>query len=389
MFAHPFKPSRGGVEELTHQLAMQLVTVGHKVTIIAPWQPGAVEWDQSVPYKIRRVKLNLFNLYGRRLLGKRLLGWSLFLRWLWAERPDMVVVNSVSAWLNLVGPVLRILQVPHVVFLHDGHCIRYICTYPEAMQVVQDAASVVCNSHTTAAQATLPNIKPSNVRIIHPGVAANRFMTGHPEVVRQSLGIGNRRMVLTVGRLVERKGQDTVIRAMRRIQEEVPDVIYVIVGTGPHEGPLRELATKFGVPVIFCGQVSDNELVNYYYASDVFVMPSRQIGDDDFEGFGIVYLEAGACGIPVIAGRSGGVEDAVLDHVTGLLVDPMNETEVSTSVVRLLTDPSLARLLGENGRKRVEDAFDWPLIAAAHEAVYWQAIVKHHERQRAGISVRH
>src|SRR5262249_14775190 len=131
-------------------------------------------------------------------------------------------------------------------------------------------------------------------------------------------------VILTVGSLVERKGQDMIIRALPLIANAVPGVSYLIVGDGPYKANLKTLVTSMGLQdrVVFTGRVSDEELPEFYALSDVFAMPSRACLDsNDVEGFGMVFLEAGATGKPVVAGRSGGIEDAVVDGVTGLLVD--------------------------------------------------------------------
>jgi phosphatidylinositol alpha-1,6-mannosyltransferase len=166
------------------------------------------------------------------------------------------------------------------------------------------------------------------------------------------------RILLTVGRLVERKGQDMVIRALPKIISHIPNLKYRIVGEGPYRTRLEQLAKELGVDtyVEFIGAVEDTELIREYKSCDLFIMPSRE-SPNDAEGFGIVYLEANACGKPVIGGRSGGVPEAVLDNQTGLLTNPTDVEEIANSVVRLLNDPLLAKRLGEQGKERVLKEF--------------------------------
>jgi phosphatidylinositol alpha-1,6-mannosyltransferase len=162
-------------------------------------------------------------------------------------------------------------------------------------------------------------------------------------------------VVLTVGRRVERPGHDLVIRALTALEEQ--SVRYVIAGTGPEEGRLRRLVEALGVRdrVLFTGHVPDEDLPGLYAACDVFVMPSRALGArDGIEGFGTVFLEAGACAKPVIGGWSGGVSEAVEDGVTGLLVDPHDPEALAEALRRLLRDPELRRRMGEAGRTRAE-----------------------------------
>jgi len=170
------------------------------------------------------------------------------------------------------------------------------------------------------------------------------------------------RIILTVGGLVARKGHDMVIRALPRLRQTVPDVMYLIVGDGPYRTQLETLAVALGVQdhVIFVGKVPGEYLPDIYALSDVFVMPSReQLNVCDVEGFGIVFLEANACGKPVVGGRSGGIPDAIIDGVTGLLVNPHDPEDIANALARLLTDGDLAVRIGRQGRLRVASDFNW------------------------------
>lgn len=174
----------------------------------------------------------------------------------------------------------------------------------------------------------------------------------------------NKKNILTVGRLVERKGHDVVIKALPLVLEKFPNVRYIIVGKGPMERGLKELVRSMVLnhSVEFCGEVKNID--DYYQNCDVFVMPSRFIEKKgDVEGFGLVFLEANFFGKPVIAGRSGGISDAVIDGVTGLLVNPEDSTEIANAIIKLLENHELARKLGEQGRKRVLEEFTWEKAA--------------------------
>jgi phosphatidylinositol alpha-1,6-mannosyltransferase len=176
--------------------------------------------------------------------------------------------------------------------------------------------------------------------------------------------LAGRRVLLTVGRLVERKGHDLVIRALPAILRAAPDTVYLVVGNGPTQDRLRALAAGSGVAasVVFCGAVPDRELAAYYTACDLFVMPSREVGGD-VEGFGITFMEAAACGRPSIGGRTGGCGEAVLDGATGLLVDPGSPDDLAAAVLSLLGQPDLARRMGAAARRRVVADFQYAQIA--------------------------
>ena len=169
--------------------------------------------------------------------------------------------------------------------------------------------------------------------------------------------------MLTISRLHDYKGHDKVIKTLPRLISKFTDIVYLIVGTGPYEECLRKLTDELKLDghVIFTGQVDDEILPLYYNACDVFIMLSREIYNEaKVEGFGIVFLEASACGKPIIAGRSGGIEDAVTDRVTGILVDPLDQDEIESAAEKILSDKNYAEQLGSNGVARIkEEKLDW------------------------------
>jgi phosphatidylinositol alpha-1,6-mannosyltransferase len=168
--------------------------------------------------------------------------------------------------------------------------------------------------------------------------------------------------VLTVGNLVERKGHDMVIRTLPKLIRRIPELTYLIVGNGTHRETLDRLAWEVGVRdrIVFAGHVDAADLPAVYALGDVFVMPSRvQPAECEVEGFGLVYLEANACGKPVIGGRSGGIPEAIVDGETGFLVDPEAADEIAQRLEAILTDRELAEGMGRRGRARVQAHFSW------------------------------
>jgi phosphatidylinositol alpha-1,6-mannosyltransferase len=208
---------------------------------------------------------------------------------------------------------------------------------------------------------------PDKVAVVVPGV--NRMFLerddGRALLIRDRFGLRGKKVIVTVSRLVERKGQDKVIEAMPGILDAVPDAVYLVVGDGPDRARLHSLASRLGVDnrVIFVGSVPYDEAPAFYSAADVFAMPNREM-PGDFEGFGIVFLEANARGLPVIGGRSGGAQNAVADGFSGYLVNPTDVDDVARRLIELLRDPELAQRLGENGRSRVKAEFSWDRAAA-------------------------
>jgi phosphatidyl-myo-inositol dimannoside synthase len=201
-----------------------------------------------------------------------------------------------------------------------------------------------------------------------PGVDELEFRPGAGDAeLRRRLGLSGRPVVVCVSRLVPRKGQDTLIAALPAIRRRVPDAALLIVGGGPYRKTLERMVADLGLTgrVVMTGSVPWRELPAYFDAGDVFAMPCRTRRRGlDVEGLGIVYLEASATGLPVVAGDSGGAPDAVLEGETGYVVDGRSVSQVADRVADLLADPEKGRELGSRGRQWVEDAWRWDLIAA-------------------------
>jgi phosphatidylinositol alpha-1,6-mannosyltransferase len=204
------------------------------------------------------------------------------------------------------------------------------------------------------------------VSVLHPGADVERFRPDLPTAeLRERHGLGDRPLIVCVSRLVPRKGQDVLIRAMRSIQRRAPDAALLIVGSGPYEARLRRLAEHAPTrSVTFAGEVSEEDLPRYYAAADVFAMPCRtRLGGLEVEGWGNVFIEAAACGRPVVVGDSGGSREALVHGETGLLVDGADAGGVADAVASLLEDPAYAQQLGKAGRARVEREHTWRRVA--------------------------
>jgi phosphatidylinositol alpha-1,6-mannosyltransferase len=207
------------------------------------------------------------------------------------------------------------------------------------------------------------------------GVEPDRFEPpSHASVddIRKRDDLVGRRVLLTIGRLVERKGCDLVLRAMKEIRRAVPEAVYVIAGSGDYAAHLRQLAAELDLQadtVRFMGPIHPDELTSYFTLGDVFVMPNR-IVDSDVEGFGLVFIEAALCGKPAIGGRSGGAVDAIVDGVTGRLVDPTSVGEVAAVAIDLLSNPALAGQMGAAGRNRALTEFDYRIVAPRLRAAF-------------------
>ncbi len=277
------------------------------------------------------------------------------------ERPQVTMLGSIDE--GQIALTLRDwLKLPFIVFAAGNEILDVIEEkWPKPMLALQTADRVVAISRYTASFVERAGVDPSRIEIVYPGYDTNRFRP-----------LQDRLVILTVGNLVARKGHDTTIRSLPRLLQLVPDVTYLIVGDGPYRSQLETLATELGIRnrVIFAGRLADEDLAQLYALCDVFVMPSRaQLDEKDVEGFGIVFLEANACAKPVIGGRSGGVPEAIVDGVTGLLVDPNDSGELADAIARLLTDREFANRLGQQGRERAVNEFSWRRAADSVQGI--------------------
>jgi len=227
---------------------------------------------------------------------------------------------------------------------------------------MQKADKIICINSYTAEMAgqAFPEIK-QKIIIINPGIE-NRAASDSQLITQigRKYNLHNKIILLSVGRLVKRKGFDKVIEAMPVMLKQVPNLVYVILGNGEEINNLKSKISnlKLEKNIIIITSAPDNEKNIWHDLSDIFIMPSRNI-DGDFEGFGIVYLEANLAGKPVIAGKSGGVGDAVVNGLNGLLVDPINTGEIASAVIKLAQNSELRQKLGEQGKKRAIDDFNW------------------------------
>jgi phosphatidylinositol alpha-1,6-mannosyltransferase len=236
-------------------------------------------------------------------------------------------------------------------------------------------------SNYSAAKLHELGLAPERISIIYPGVEWPATACSHNCISTQHAST-RKKTILTVGRLVLRKGHDRVIEALPNVLERVSDVEYVIVGGGTEEQRLRNLAKAVGVEaaVTFVGSVPHDVVQRYYEAADVFVHPNRQLENGDVEGFGIVFLEANACGLPVIGGNSGGTPDAIRHGITGFLVDPNSSAEIGDRIVELLQNDAMRKRMGEEGRKWAAQ-FKWSHAAELIDKLS-ETVSRSHSRGR-------
>ncbi len=209
-------------------------------------------------------------------------------------------------------------------------------------------------------------IDPAKIAVIANGVDLGEFFRGVPDESPFNGIAPDRKIILAVCRLVERKGLDRLIAAMPSVLAKIPEAHCVIVGEGPLMGELSEQIRRdaFGAHITLWGKASSDVLADMYRAAAVFALPCRTLADGDTEGFGLVFLEAGACGKPVVAGAAGGTIEAVIDQETGLVVEGGDPAQIANAIIRLLEDPALAHRLGEAGLRRARE-YSWQKAASS------------------------
>jgi phosphatidylinositol alpha-1,6-mannosyltransferase len=259
--------------------------------------------------------------------------------------------------------------IPYACYAH-GEEMNYAATSRELSwllrRVLRGAEVVIANSRNTAQllQETW-NLPQAKVELLHPGVDTHRFVpAGRDPALRRELGWTDRPVVLTVGRLQKRKGHDRMIEALALIKHTVPNILYAIVGEGEERHTLQELAAAAHLEphVQFMGEVADDQLVRCYQQCDLFVLPNRQVGAD-IEGFGMVLLEAQACGKPVVAGSSGGTTETMSIPQTGRVICCEEPHALAVLVSELLSNPAQLERMGAAARRWVLEHFDWDTLS--------------------------
>lgn len=358
-----YPPILGGISTVFYNIWKYLPP--DDFLVLAPSSRGAGAWDEFSGRKVYRRYLpvgdNIFKKLARTLL--------LAVYCLEISRKEKVgyFLCGQPVIPGLIGIFLKKLRkIPFQVWVYGGEVVKFKqekIIFGILLRVLREADSVVVNSDFTKEVYLKLGIPEKKIIKITPAVDTEVFKPGiDAQGLARKYNLADKRALLTVARLSQRKGHDTVIRALSDLKEEFPDLVYLIVGTGPDEKRLRGMAAEYGVieRVIFCGPVSDEELPSYYNLCTIHVMPNRQAkGADTLEGFGLSFIEASACSKPVIGGKSGGSNEAVADGITGFLIDPLNVEELADRIKVLLTNEDIFRKMAEAGRKRAVEDFQW------------------------------
>jgi len=355
-----FWPKVGGVANYYFNLCKQLE---NKVTVLTTKIKDKEILKQNLDFKIIRKNLLLNWMWPQ---------WLVMFWYIWRvvkrEKIEMLWVGQVLPTGTVIYFLTKFLKLSYIVSCHGMDILQAskVARRKKMVQrILEGAKLIIVNSHYTAELVKKIGIKSGKIKVIYPGVSANDKQLIGNNIIKEKFirkyNLEGKKIILSVGRLVERKGFDKVIEAMPRVVTRIPEAIYLIVGTGGDVLRLKDLSNKIVEHIIFLGKVSDEEKWALLGLCDVFITPARE-NNEDVEGFGIVYLEANLMGKAVIAGKTGGAQEAVVNGETGLLVNPESVEEVSEAIINLLNNKELADKLGKAGCQRVIEKFSWEKI---------------------------
>jgi len=353
-----FPPYIGGVANYYSNICKNLLP--EDICVLAPNTKNTEKFDTQQKYKIIR----------KQLLSSNPFAWP---KWMKMIKAAKETIRSENIETIIVGNVLPVgtvalylkkkLDIPYYVFTHGMDI-----TMPRGRKkvllkkILQNADGVFSNSKFLMNEIHQNGVEPRNIEVVYP--CANII----PDVseisnieLKNKYELNNKKILLTAGRLVPRKGHNIVLRALPKILKKHGDAHYVIAGDGPQKQELEKITKALNIQnnVTFTGAIEDDIMHGLLDICDIFVMTPYKTSHNDIEGFGIVYLEASHFGKPIVATDTGGVSEAVEDNVSGILVEPKNHTAVADAIIDLLDHPNKAHRLGFQGMDRVHEMFSW------------------------------
>ena len=354
-----FPPRQGGIQ--TFVAALLATRPPESLIVLASDHPGAAGHDVTLPYEVVRAPTRMLLPTPATARTAAALA---------REHGCRTAFFGAAAPLGLLAPGLRRAGVERLVGATHGHETGWVAL-PGARQAMRRIAGGL-DVVTYISEYTRSRLAPAlgdrtELVQLSPGVDVDLFTPASDgAAVRERHGLGDAPVVVCVSRLVPRKGQDILVEGWSQVLARHPRARLLLVGGGPQEPALRRMIAARGLAgsVVLTGGVPQAQLPAHYAAGDVFAMPCRtRRGGLDVEGLGMVFLEAAACGLPVVAGTSGGAPETVVDGVTGHVVDPRSPAAVAGLLAGLLDDPTAARAMGAAGRARVEQRWSWKTIA--------------------------
>jgi phosphatidylinositol alpha-1,6-mannosyltransferase len=374
-----FPPATGGMEYTSGKLFERLQKLGYSMTAVARHDPHGSGGSSHV-FRPSRPGLLFYQFFSL------VMGWRLMMQ----NSYDLIIcpgiTNGPVAWL-----LSRCFRKPYLMLahgsdiLHEGRLYRHVMRF-----LFRHANGIASNTAMTKALLEREGVCPSNIRVIYPSVETDRFPPRR-EVgdAKEERNLSGRKVLLSVGRLIRRKGVlDFIENVMPALTQRFPELVYVVVGGNAtqslihHERMFDRISRRIKElhlenHVRLMGEIDGKTLHELYYASDIFVLPVMEI-PGDVEGFGLVFIEAGLAGMPVVSTRVGGIPEAVLDGKTGILLNSEDWTGMAKVLGELLEDASQREAMGANGRQRALEAFAWTAIEQQYSN-YIDQVAAHHD----------
>lgn len=365
-----FGPRAGGIETFIIGL-IERRPFGQTI-VYTSWQDNAASYDAEW--------LSKFGVEVIRDRSKILLPTprvALALRKIIRSRGITTIAFGAAAPLGLLSASMKRAGVKRSVALTHGHEVWWAKVFPFNLLLRRIGSTVDVLTYlgeftqSAISKALTSNAQRAMVKIA-PGIDTEHFAPTDASILRRSLGLENKKVIVSVGRLVHRKGQDYLIQSMPLILHQVPNAHLLLVGQGPYLEHLQRLVKEHGLEnsVTFIGRVDYKELPQYLCVGDIFAMPSRsRLMGLEVEGLGIVYLEASSCGLPVLAGNSGGAPDAVKQSETGLVVNGTDEKQIASAAIELLNNSDSSKKMGLAGRQWIVNDWRWEIWSKEFEAL--------------------
>ncbi len=364
LITQDFPPEIGGIQTYSIELANRFAKKCDSFCVIAPDKPEAPQIDRKLPYPVYRIPCRnpLLGLKAALrspvIFAKHDIHHAFHAQWqtlpasLFAKKQGIIdnIFATVHARELLFNPFY---SYPIAKQAYERYK-RWMLKQADLFFPVSEYMADVLHRH---------GVERDRIKVAINGADPDKFYPIDLQIARQSIDVQAEKVLLSAARLVSRKGIDTTLKAFKKVLKNHPNSCYIIVGEGPQQRYLKQLAIDLNInnAVQFVGKVPHKDLINYYSACDVFVMPSKT-QNPDIEGFGIVFLEANACQKPVIGSKSGGIPTAVVDGETGILVEERNPDALAVAINKLFDDPLLAAKMGKNGRRRVLNEANWDVL---------------------------
>lgn len=367
LLTQDFPPKTGGIETYCFELAKRWNKSLSFFQVVAPSHKDAKKRDDKLPYPVRRIKSK-----------DSLLPISATLPMLSLMKTNQFDSVFHAQWQTLLASVIsrKITGYPKQIFV-AAHA-RELLLPPFAgsrgmlskklYAIRKDLFKAVDGffpvSNYTAEILKNNGVSNEKIKVVHNGTDPDFFKPVPAEELIHKHELEDKKIIFSVCRLVERKGMDSVLLALKKLVKSQKDLVYLIGGTGPDKQRLQQMVADLDIQehVQFLGRIPDDELPQYYSMADVFVMPARN-SPPDVEGFGIVFLEANACETPVIGTKTGGIPDAIVNGETGLIVEPDNTGQLVAALSKLINNPKMAHEMGKKGRERVLSEANWDQAA--------------------------